>query len=392
MSQGAIFNIPDSGLPSDVPTKFVTTAGTAIPVSHIINFVGTGGTTISASGNTVTINSSLDAIETLTGTTGGPLTPTANNFNILAGTVAAGTTPVQVNGAVSTLTINLQKSQAITSTNATNIGLSAFNSANFTVDANGFVSLLAAGPFVTSVTGTTNRITSTGGTTPVIDISAAYVGQSSITTLGTITTGTWNGTAIGPTFGGTGQTTYTTGDILYASAANTLSKLPIGSATQVLTVTGGIPSWQPAGGGGSTTLLSVGMTTPLSVAQNAVVNIVYDTVIADTASGYNAGTGVYTIPTTGNYRLSVASNWVSTAGFIDCDVFFKDVAAFVFHGTSTATVTDPARTVMNASIVLPFNAGDTVNVAVFAQTKGATAFTCDGFNNGYLNNFSVELL
>lgn len=46
---------------------------------------------------------------------------------------------------------------------------------------------------VTSVTGTTNRITSTGGTTPVIDISASYVGQASIITVGTITTGTWSG-------------------------------------------------------------------------------------------------------------------------------------------------------------------------------------------------------
>jgi hypothetical protein len=53
-----------------------------------------------------------------------------------------------------------------------------------------------AGTGVTSVSGTTNRITSTGGTTPVIDISASYVGQSSITTLGTITSGVWNGTAI----------------------------------------------------------------------------------------------------------------------------------------------------------------------------------------------------
>lgn len=52
------------------------------------------------------------------------------------------------------------------------------------------------GTGVTSVSGTTNRITSTGGTTPVIDISASYVGQASITTLGTITTGVWNGTAI----------------------------------------------------------------------------------------------------------------------------------------------------------------------------------------------------
>lgn len=49
---------------------------------------------------------------------------------------------------------------------------------------------------VTSVSGTSNRITSTGGATPVLDISASYVGQSSITTLGTIATGVWNGTAI----------------------------------------------------------------------------------------------------------------------------------------------------------------------------------------------------
>ncbi len=42
---------------------------------------------------------------------------------------------------------------------------------------------------VTAVTGTTNRITSTGGTTPAIDISSSYVGQGSITTVGSLTTG-----------------------------------------------------------------------------------------------------------------------------------------------------------------------------------------------------------
>lgn len=64
-------------------------------------------------------------------------------------------------------------------------------------DANGLLSFIpTTSGTVTSVSGTTNRITSTGGATPVIDISASYVGQSSITTLGTITTGVWNGTAI----------------------------------------------------------------------------------------------------------------------------------------------------------------------------------------------------
>lgn len=43
--------------------------------------------------------------------------------------------------------------------------------------------------------------------------------------------------------GGTNITTYTTGDIIYASALNTLSKLSIGSTGQVLTITAGVPAW-----------------------------------------------------------------------------------------------------------------------------------------------------
>jgi hypothetical protein len=80
-----------------------------------------------------------------------------------------------------------------------------------------------AGTGVTSVSGTLNRITSTGGTTPVIDISAAYVGQTSITTLGTIATGVWQGTVIGGTYGGTGinngASTITLGGNLITSGA-----------------------------------------------------------------------------------------------------------------------------------------------------------------------------
>lgn len=78
----------------------------------------------------------------------------------------------------------------------------------------------AAGTYVTSVSGTAGRITSSGGTTPVIDIDAAYVGQASITTLGTITTGVWNGTTIGTGFGGTGTTTtFTQGSIIFAGTS-----------------------------------------------------------------------------------------------------------------------------------------------------------------------------
>jgi hypothetical protein len=57
-----------------------------------------------------------------------------------------------------------------------------------------------------SVVGTSNRISVSGSG---VNIASTYIGQSSITTLGTITAGTWNGTTITVGNGGTGATTLT---------------------------------------------------------------------------------------------------------------------------------------------------------------------------------------
>lgn len=95
----------------------------------------------------------------------------------------------------------------------------------FIVDTKG--RLTSATSRTITTTGTASRISVSGGTglTPTVDIDAAYIGQSSITTLGTIATGTWSATTIAPTVGGTGLTTYAQGDIIYGSASNTLAKL-----------------------------------------------------------------------------------------------------------------------------------------------------------------------
>lgn len=98
-----------------------------------------------------------------------------------------------------------------------------------------------------NVVGTANRITANPDS---IDIASTYVGQSSITTLGTITTGTWNGTTLGSGYGGTGFTTYATGDLIYASATNTLSKLAAGANGKVLQINAsGVPVWGDVDGG-----------------------------------------------------------------------------------------------------------------------------------------------
>lgn len=88
-------------IPPNIPTSFVTNAGTAVPAANILN--------------------------------------------VLATSVAAGAIPARTTGAGNTVTVQVQTAQAIAASNATNIGLAAFDSARFTVDANGFVSLNGAG-------------------------------------------------------------------------------------------------------------------------------------------------------------------------------------------------------------------------------------------------------
>lgn len=51
-----------------------------------------------------------------------------------------------------------------------------------------------------SVSGTSDQIDVTAGQNPVVSIAPTYAGQTSIVTLGTITTGTWNGTSIADGF------------------------------------------------------------------------------------------------------------------------------------------------------------------------------------------------
>ena len=54
---------------------------------------------------------------------------------------------------------------------------------------------------------------------------STWAGTTNITTLGTIATGTWQGTTIAVNKGGTGLTSYSSGDMLYASGATTLAKV-----------------------------------------------------------------------------------------------------------------------------------------------------------------------
>ena len=73
-----------------------------------------------------------------------------------------------------------------------------------------------------------------GANTLTAIISATYGGQASIATLGTITTGTWNATTVAVAYGGTGQTSYTNGQLLIGNTTgNTLTKATLTAGTGI---------------------------------------------------------------------------------------------------------------------------------------------------------------
>jgi hypothetical protein len=91
-------------------------------------------------------------------------------------------------------------------------------------------------------------ITVTNGAGTIVLANAgvlSWSGGASGLTPATATTGavTLAGTLIAGN-GGTGFASYAVGDLLYANTTTTLTKLPVGTTGQVLTVTAGAPAWE----------------------------------------------------------------------------------------------------------------------------------------------------
>lgn len=185
---------------------------------------------------------------------------------------------------------------------------------------------------VTSVSGTANRITSTGGTTPVIDIAANYVGQSSITTLGTITTGIWNGTAIDVTHGGTGTTTqFTQGSVVFAGASGVYSQANSGLFYDASTVRFGVGTASP---------------------QVSIHTLVNDSGANAKATIEQAGTGDSAL----QFLLTGVTAWVIGVDNSDSDKF-KIAAANNGFATPALTITTAGVTTLSSA--LPVGSGGT---------------------------------
>ena len=181
---------------------------------------------------------------------------------------------------------------------------------------------------VTSVNGTSGQIDVINPTTtPIISIAPDYVGQDSITTLGTIDSGEWNGTIVDVEFGGTGNENFIPYSVICGGTTETgnlQSVTSLGESGEVLTSAGPdeLPQWLPFGAASS--------------------------VISVQQEGHNLDQGnVIRIANNGNYVVAQAdssANATSVVGIVT-DVVDDDNFSFQFGGIvnilDTLTVGSP---------------------------------------------------
>jgi hypothetical protein len=150
-----------------------------------------------------------------------------------------GLTITETNG-----TLTIGNDQVFTISSSTNFGTNtiSLNSAVLTLDANLTVGGTNTGAITISSNGAGARTLILEDNVTIKPITNGHVLYASADD-------TINSEAqLATTRGGTGIGSYATGDLLYASATNTLSKLGIGSNGQVLRVTNGNVAWASGGG------------------------------------------------------------------------------------------------------------------------------------------------
>ena len=211
---------------------------------------------------------------------------------------------------------------------------SASTVGTFTVNAQG--QLTAASDAPIAIAG--SQITS--GTVDSARISGSYTG---ITGVGTLTAGTWNATTIAVAYGGTGLTSYTTGDLLYASGSTTLASLA-DVATGNALISGGV--------GANPSYGKIGLTTHVS----------------GTLPIANGGTNGTAVPTAGALAYGTGTEYAFTAAGTSNQILIS-------NGTSAPSWSNQSSLAVGSATNL---AGGAASQIPYQTGSGATAFLANG--------------
>jgi hypothetical protein len=222
-------------------------------------------------------------------------------------------------------------------------------------------------------------LTSNGTTASWGTIAGASFGTQ---TANTVFAGPASGAAAAPTFrtlviadGATGLTTYTTGDIIYASALNTLSKLAIGALATVLTVSGGgIPAWAGIGAVHGNQTANTFYAGPASggAATPAFRAIVTDDYLTSTSTA----TGVTNTKLRQSVGVSVIGRSANSTG-APADITASADGQYLMRRSSTVGFNTPLASEIS-------NDSKLVSIAGYDVDQVAEALSMGGSVQGYL--------
>lgn len=399
---------------------------------YVVTNTGSGSTnwvlTRASDANTYVINSAAGLSEGSTvfvqqGATGAGETYTCNT----SGTITFGTTNItfaqissaQIYSAGTGLTLSgtqfsiTNVGTAGTYGSASSVPVLAINAQGQVTSATPTAIAIAAaavsGLAASATTDTTNASNISSGTLPSARLNGSYTG---ITGVGTLTAGTWNASAIGATFGGTGQTSYVQGDLLYATSSTTVGRLADEVAGNALLSggVGGDPAWGKVGlathvsgtlpvgngGTGATTLtgyvygngtgaFTASTSIPNSATTATSANTANAIVARDGSGNFSAGTitaalngNASTATTAANVNNGTLSMAVSGTGLSGSATFTANQS-----GNSTFTVTSNATNANTAGAIVArdgsgnFSAG-TITAALNGNASTATSATTAG--------------
>ena len=216
---------------------------------------------------------------------------------------------------------------------STNLTFVQFSSAGQSIAGNG---LTKTGNTI-DVVGTADRITANADS---VDIASTYAGQTSITTLGTVTTGTWDATTVAVTAGGTGQESFTDNGVIYGNGTGALDVTAAGTQYQVLQAgAGGVPTF------GAVDLdQSAAVTGTLSVSNGGTNASTEANARTNLAAGGTQGSGVST-PVLARKVVKSVGNSVDTSFTLIHDFDTTDVMVQVYEtSTGETVIADTIRT------------------------------------------------
>jgi hypothetical protein len=206
---------------------------------------------------------------------------------------------------------------------------------------------------------TANR---TAITADAIDIASTYVGQSTITTLGTITTGTWDATTVAVTAGGTGVESFTDNGVVYGNGTSALDVTSAGTEHQVLRAgSGGVPAF------GAVDLSQTSATTnSLLISRGGTNASTEATARTNLAAGGTQGAGVST-PSLARKVTKAVGNGVDTSFTVVHAFNTREVMVQVYDSANYDTVIadivrSDANTVTVSFSVAPSSSAYTVIV------------------------------